>query len=266
MDTFLGIIIAFGALIGSLFMEGGSLGQLWGPSALLIVLGGVIGALFASFPLAQVTQIPRLFAIAFGGRSPHYADTIKLIVSFAEKARREGVLALENDAAQLEDPFMRKSFGMVVDGTDPELTRTVLETEIQSIEERHESNASIFEAAAGFAPTMGIIGTVMGLVKVLSNLTDTAALAENIAVAFIATLYGVGTANLIWLPIATKLKAKSRAEILERELMMEGALSILAGDSPSMVEDKLNAYLPPALRSSSHGTHGAAEAEGSVNA
>lgn len=248
MDTMIGLVIAFGALLGALLLEGGSPAELWGPSALLIVMGGVIGALVISFPLDQVKQLPKLIGLAFGKQETHYDETISTVISMSEKARREGVLALEPDLANIKDLFLRRAFNLVIDGTDPEMLKNVLETEITFVEERHEAGAAMFEAAGGFAPTMGIIGTVMGLVKVLGNLSDTASLAKNISVAFIATLYGVGTANLFWLPIAAKLKAKNKAEILGMELALEGALSVQAGENPNVLEQKLHAFLAPSKR------------------
>lgn len=264
MDTTIGLVIAFGALIGALLIEGGSPAELWGPSALLIVLGGVTGALFVSFPLDQVKQLPKLIKLAFAKQDVHYDETIRTVVSMSEKARREGVLALEPELANIKDPFLRRAFNLVVDGTDPEMLKNVLETEVTFVEERHEAGAALFEAAGGFAPTMGIIGTVMGLVKVLGNLSDTASLAKNISVAFIATLYGVGTANLFWLPIASKLKAKSKAEILGMELALEGALSVQAGENPNVLEQKLHAFLAPSMRTRKRGggTAGAEESTG----
>lgn len=261
MDTLIGLITAFGALTAALLLEGGRPSELWGPSAFLIVMGGVIGALFISFPIAEVAKIPKLIALAFRKQNTRYEEKIATVVNMSEKARRDGILSLEPELAKIDDDFLRRAFSMVVDGTDPDMLKNMLEIEITSVEQRHEAGAAMFEAAGGFAPTMGIIGTVMGLVKVLSSITDTASLAKNIAVAFIATFYGVATANLFWLPIASKLKVKSKAEILEMELAMEGALSVQAGENPHALEQKLNAFLPPSKRSSKWGAATAAAGE-----
>jgi chemotaxis protein MotA len=173
---------------------------------------------------------------------------LKLLVGFAERARREGLLALDEEVAELDDEFTRKGLQLVVDGTDPELVREILENEIDGMIGRHQAAVSPFEKAGGFAPTMGIIGTVMGLVHVLENLDAPATLGPAISGAFIATLYGVGSANVVFLPTANKLKSMSAEEIELRSMTLEGILSIQAGDNPRVVADKLLSFIPPAER------------------
>jgi chemotaxis protein MotA len=226
-----------------ILMEGGSLGMYVGPSAAAIILGGVIGTVFISFPLTTLLKIPSYLIVAITNRSYNMDGMITTLTSFAEKSRREGILALEAEIQNIDDDFFKKGIQLVVDGSEPELVRDIMGTNIAIMEERHHLGASVFEAAGGFAPTMGIIGTVLGLVNVLSNLSEPEKLGGAIALAFIATLYGIGLANVVFLPIAGKLKNKSKAEKMYRELMMEGILSLQAGDNPRIVEEKLKAFL-----------------------
>lgn len=248
LATILGIVIAIASLLVANILEGGHTSALLKGSAALIVFGGTIGATMTCFGLDELKSIGSLFKIAFTSQDYTPLKVIDIIVRFAEKARREGLLALEADIAEIDDEFLQKGIQLIVDGTDPELVRDILETELAYIEDRHHKAASIFEAAGGYAPTMGIIGTVMGLVHVLGNLSDPGNLGPAIATAFIATFYGVASANIIYLPIAAKLKNKSAREILVRELMMEGILSIQAGENPHIVKEKLKAFLSPNQR------------------
>jgi chemotaxis protein MotA len=175
-------------------------------------------------------------------------ELVSKLVKFAEKARREGLLALEAEVASAGDPFLQKGIQLVADGLDQETIKDMLETELDFVASRHASGAAMLDAAGGFAPTMGVLGTVMGLVTVLGNLSDPQSLGPAIAVAFLATLYGVGSANVIFLPMGQKLKRKSEEEMLLREVMIAGIISIQAGDNPQIVEEKLKAYLSPAIR------------------
>jgi chemotaxis protein MotA len=248
LATIIGLVLAWGAFFGSVIMEGGSLTQFMNPSALILVLGGTLGATIASFPLDQIMDLPKIVKNAFQHGEQDIGATIKQLVSFAERARREGLLALEDEAREIDDEFLKKGVQLAVDGTDPELVRVILETEIAYLGERHEVGANIFATMGGFAPTLGVIGTVAGLVHMLANLSDPGSMGPSIASAFIATLLGVSTANLIFLPISNKLKLRSKHELLTREVMMEGILSIQAGDNPRIVEEKLKSYLAPAIR------------------
>lgn len=245
ITTFIGLIAGFGAMIIGFTMEGGHLTALLAPTAAVIVLGGTIGATLVGFSLEELMTLPRIIKIIVTTQKYNPQATIQELTSLAEKARREGLLSLEQEAEGIQDKFMRQGLQLVVDGTDPQLTRSILETEIYAVEQRHRTGIGFFEQAGGYAPTMGIIGTVMGLVHVLGNLTEPDKLGPQIAVAFIATLYGVCTANLFWLPIATKLKNKSRKERLMREMVLEGILSIQAGESPMIIREKLSAFLKP---------------------
>ncbi|TVY09361.1 flagellar motor protein [Paenibacillus cremeus] len=243
LTTILGIVLGLAALVGGYMWDGGHLGALIVPSAMLIVFGGTFGAVAVSFPMSRLKELPKAFSMAFKETHRDPAAIIEEVVDMATVARREGVLALEQRAQEHPNQFLRDGLMMVVDGTDPELTRQILELEMDAIEHHHEGWAKIFEAGGGFAPTMGIIGTVMGLIHVLGNLSDPSSLGPAIAVAFTATLYGVSSANVIYLPIASKIKIRSKEQISEMELMLEGILALQAGENPQLIKKKLNSFL-----------------------
>jgi chemotaxis protein MotA len=217
-------------------------------AAFVIVMGGTIAAALTSFPQDVFMKLPALLMKSMGPAMSAGPDLVALFLRLAEKARRQGLLALEDEAVNIKDEFLRKGIMLVVDGTDPEVVRGVLEIDSAVLEERHKAGYELLDAMGGYAPTMGIIGTVMGLVSVLSDLRDVNKLGPAIAVAFIATLYGVSTANLLWLPLGSKLKRKSASEVAAREMMLEGILSIQAGDNPRIVQEKLAGYLAPRVR------------------
>ncbi|WP_018132060.1 flagellar motor protein [Effusibacillus pohliae] len=264
ITTILGLILGVGFLTGAFVLEGGHIGSLFQGTAAMIVIGGTLAALMVSTPLEQLKQLPKILKIAFTHKPKDPLDVIDELVSLATIARREGILALEEKIESYDDDFFKNGIRLVVDGVDPELVRSIMETELSFIEDRHSKGAALFEQAGGFAPTMGIIGTVMGLVHVLSNLEDASKLGPSIAVAFIATLYGVASANVVWLPIANKLKVRSKQEILIRELMIEGILSIQAGENPSILGQKLKVFLAPANREKKEETAGREVGEADV--
>lgn len=243
LATLLGLIIGLGALIGGFLWDGGHLSSLVIPSAILIVFGGTIGAVVVSFPGSVLKKIPKALGIAFKPANTNPIETIDDIVDMATIARREGVLALEQRAQEHPNEFLRDGLMMVVDGTDPELTRQILELEMDSIEQQNEGMTKMFESAGGYSPTMGIIGTVMGLIHVLGNLEDPSALGPAIAVAFTATLYGVMAANVIYLPIGNKIRIRSKEQISQMELMLEGILALQAGENPQLIKKKLTSFL-----------------------
>lgn len=246
--TILGLALGLTALLLSVVLEGGHIASLFSLPAFVLVFGGTIGATAVCFTLEELKSVPALLRIAFKEEKYDTGQLIATLVGFAEKARREGLLALEEDLAGIEDNFLQKGMQLVIDGTDAELVRSIMETELTFIQERHHKAASIFETAGGYAPTMGIIGTVMGLVHVLGNLTDTESLGPAIATAFIATLYGVASANIFFLPIGAKLKNRSSRQVLFHEVTLEGILSVQAGDNPRIVAEKLAAFLAPKQR------------------
>jgi chemotaxis protein MotA len=232
----------------ALMMDGGHLKDLLIPSAFVIVVGGTLGATIVSFPLRQLRGLPAIIRNAFYSTETDLRDIIDLMVDFARIARKQGILELETAASGIDDKFLRTGVQLVVDGVPSEMVREILETEIVSLQERHKVGESIFATMGGFAPTLGIIGTVMGLIHMLSNLDQPGKMGPAIASAFVATLYGVALANLVFLPISSKLKSRTAEEIIAYDMMVEGVLSIQAGDSPRMVEAKMLAFLPPKLR------------------
>ncbi len=248
--TVFGLVVGISSLFLSIGIESGIGGvkALFNIPALIIVFGGTIGATMIGYAMRDLSSIGNLFRVAFVPRKSDREKTLRLLVGFAETARREGLLSLEEKLEGLDNKFLEKGIRLIVDGTDPELIRSMLETELSLVEQRHKSRAGIFEAAGGFAPTMGIIGTVMGLVNALGAMADVSELSKSIASAFTATFYGVSTANLIWLPLAAKLKRVSHDEIIEGEMMLEGMLSILHGENPRIIEEKLMVFLEPEQR------------------
>jgi chemotaxis protein MotA len=246
--TAIGIGVATGGILISAIMGGTSPAAFIDIPALLIIFCGTGGVTLASCGMPAMKRIPALYKLVFGPPEYDLNGRAKLLVSFAEQARREGLLALDAQTAEIDDEFTRKGLQLVVDGSDPELVREVLEAEIDGMMARHAEGASPFEKAGGFAPTMGIIGTVMGLVHVLQNLAAPSTLGPAISGAFIATLMGVGSANVIYLPIANRLKALSAQEVELRSLTLEGILSVQAGDNPRVVAEKLGSYVPPSER------------------
>lgn len=246
--TVIGLVLAVVGLIGGFTMDGGALSSLFQPSAAVIVFGGTIGATLLSSRMKSFATVGKYLRIAFFSKMKDPHITINTLVEMAVTARREGILALEEQVEGFDDLFLKNGVRLIVDGVDPELVKQMLETEILYVEQRHEAGANLFEAAGGFAPTMGIIGTVMGLIKVLGNLTDVTKLGPEIAIAFTATLYGVASANVLWMPIANKLKARSEDEILDREMTLEGILSIQAGENPNVLRQKLLSFLASSQR------------------
>jgi chemotaxis protein MotA len=243
LTTILGIVLGIAGLVGGFMWDGGHLGSLIVPSAMLIVFGGTFGATAAGFPGSVLKELPKALAIAFKQQKRDPVVIIDEIVEMASIARREGVLALEQRAQEHPNPFLKDGLLMVVDGTDPELTRQILELEMDAVEQKNEVYAKVFEAAGGFAPTMGIIGTVMGLIHVLGNLSDPSSLGPAIAVAFTATLYGVMSANMIYFPISNKIKYRTKEIVSEMELMLEGILALQAGENPQLIKKKLTSFL-----------------------
>jgi chemotaxis protein MotA len=260
--TIIGLVLGIVAVFAALFMEGGNPAAFIIPSPIVLVVLGTLGVTMASTGLSATLRIPTLWIKALTGAPPDRPEAIKTLVRMAERARREGLLALEEEAQGVEDPFLAKGLRLVVDGTDPELVKDILDLDVESMAGRHHENASLFTHASGFAPTIGIIGTVMGLVHVLENLSNPASLGPAISAAFIATFLGVASANLCYLPVANKLKELSTQEADARTMMIEGILSIQAGDNPRIVEEKLKTFLEPGERKHFEEEGGAHDAGG----
>lgn len=248
LSTIIGLLVGFGMILLGDIIEGGNPMELLLLPPLLIVLGGSMGALIVSNTMADIKRIPQLFKEAFTMTKSTKLDLINFFVKLSQLARSEGLLSLEGALESGEygkeiDPIIVKGIKLVVDGTQPELVKDVLETEVYVLSEYRKVGASMFEAAGGFSPTMGIVGTVMGLVKVLGNLSNAEELAPAIASAFIATLYGIALANLLFIPIGAKLKGKAKKEKMEKEFMIEGIMSIQAGENPTVLREKLMSFL-----------------------
>ncbi len=246
MTGIIGIVVGLVSLILAFVLEGGAIGSLFQPTALLIVFGGTFGAIIASFSQDELKNIGKILKVAFTPRKNNTHELITELKELSIQTRKHGLLSLESNisGSQSIDPFILKGLRMMVDGIEPDIIRTTLELKTENMYERHLNNASIFEAAGGFAPTMGIIGTVLGLVHILGNLSgDPGSLAPLIATAFIATLYGVASANVLWIPIANKLKQLNKQDMLEKELIIEGILLIQSGANPNVIEEQLKSFL-----------------------
>ncbi|MDE3075802.1 MAG: flagellar motor protein [Chloroflexota bacterium] len=258
-STVIGLVLALLALLIPINLDLGGLSHGFiSPEALIIIGFGTIGAGFISQPMDAMKNLGKLIRKSMRKSDEPNHELITRLVSLAEKARREGLLSLEEDTAQLGDPFLQKGMQLVIDGTDPELVRQVLEIDLALMEKRHETGFGAFEAMGGFAPTFGIMGTVLGLVKVLANLADPSTLGPAISTAFLATFYGISSANVFWLPIAAKLRKKSEEEARFRQVMLDGILSIQAGDNPRIIQEKLEGFLAPKERGGEAGGAGGA--------
>jgi chemotaxis protein MotA len=245
VSVLVGLLVGFLSLIVAFVLEGGHVGSLLQPTAAMIVFGGTIGSIVISTPPEDLRRLPGILKVVFRKNEKDLMKLISYFKNLTVMSRKEGLLTLEKEVpnAAVIDPFIAKGLGMAVDGVEPQKVKEILENQIYLTFERHKAGIAIFDAAGGFAPTMGVIGTVMGLVHVLSNLDDPKSLGPKIAVAFIATLYGVGTANLMWLPIANKLKAVNKKENIEKEMIMEALLAIQEGMNPNTLEEKLKTFL-----------------------
>lgn len=228
--------------------SGGNIGAYIDVPSLMITIGGAVGATVISNPGGRLKAIGGCLKNVFTFQEPDLVGMVQMIVSFAEKARREGLLSLEADVAEVDSEFMRKAIQLVVDGTDPELVRAILDTEIGNFEDRHSANKMVFDNLAEFGPSFGMIGTLIGLIAMLGNLADVSALGPGMAVALITTMYGSMLANMFAIPTSKKLAARSGQEVKSMELMVEGILAIQAGENPRIVEEKLKVYMPPAMR------------------
>jgi chemotaxis protein MotA len=242
-STFGGLLLALGGILAGLLIEGGKIGQIVQPTAAMIVLGGTIGAVMVQFPLNVVLAAAKGLMRVFFAKSTDPSELIKELVGYANKARKDGIVSLDAELPNIHDPFLKKSLMLAVDGTEPQELRKMMELELDNKEEAEERVPQVFESAGGFAPTIGIIGAVLGLIQVMQHLENIDEVGKGIAVAFVATIYGVGSANLFFLPSAGKLKIRMREEHVLREMTLEGVISILEGMNTRMLETKLRGYL-----------------------
>ncbi len=238
-----GLALGMVAIIGGQYLEGGHIGSLVQPTALLIVLGGTLGAVLLQSPIHVFKRGIRMAKWVWVPPVIEQKRQIDQIVNWSHLSRREGLLALENFIPGIKDDFARKGLQLLVDGAEPERIRELLEVDINTFEEEWRQSARIWDAAGGYSPTIGILGAVMGLIHVMENLSDPTKLGAGIAVAFVATIYGVGLANLIYLPIAGKLKYYISRMVAAREMMVDGLVGIAVGDNPRIIEGRLKGYL-----------------------
>jgi len=252
LATLVGFVLATGLIVWGI-TQTGVLGSFVDPPSLAIVFGGALAATLISYPLKVVINSIKVVKNAFMEKEISLNDLIIEIVAMANIARKEGLLALEESAEKSENEFLKKGIMLVVDGTDPELVRNVMETELNFIEERHGVGISVMETMSGFSPGFGMIGTLIGLINMMKDLSNPDSIGPNMSVALVTTFYGSLFANFIFQPLANKLKYRSKQEILSKEMMIEGLLSTQAGENPRIIEEKLKTFVPPADRQESDG-------------
>lgn len=243
LTTLVGLLLGFGAILAAMVMEGGNLGSLIQAPAFVLIVGGTLGASIIGTRGKDLRSVPKALGSAFVRKEQDPYELIDRLVQMAERARREGLLALQDDVATLGNPLLVRGVQMIVDGTDPEVVKATMETQVELDEHRKLASASFFDSAGAYAPTIGIIGTVMGMVNVLSNLSNPEALAHSIAMAFLATLYGILTANLLWLPLGKKIKENISYEALLGKMCVAGVTGLQTGEAPRSLREKLEAYI-----------------------
>lgn len=241
--TLIGLVLGFAAIIGGQVLEGGSLHSIMQFTAAVIVLGGTFGAVFVSYPFQDVMEGFRGVRKVLKEPPQDPFQIIQQIVTYANKARREGILSLEKEIKNIRDPFLAKALTMSVDGIEPHVIREAMESELEYLNEYGKVSSKVWRAAGGYAPTIGILGAVLGLIHVMENLSDPSKLGAGIAVAFVATVYGVGSANLLFLPMATKLEVRNRQVMILNEMILEGVVALSTGENPRLIEEKLTSFL-----------------------
>ncbi len=248
-STVIGLIAGFISVFVGMILKGAPLTALNNPAAFLIIIGGTFACIFNAFPMETIVKLPKLFKILFrADNDGSKVEMVKLFVELSQLARREGILALEGRVADIEDPFFRNGLSMVIDGMDPDFVSDVLDAELAIIEERHSEARSLLTQAGTYAPTLGVLGAVVGLIAALADLSDVNKLGHAISAAFVATILGIFTGYVIWLPFANKLKVKSANEIAHKRMIIEGILSLQAGDSPTAIQAKLTVFIPQSER------------------
>lgn len=252
ITSLIGLILGMAAVFGGAMLEGLPISAIVQPTAFIIVFGGALGAIMLQSSGGDMMHALKGLPVIFLGAKDKPKEVAEMLVNMALKARKEGILALQNDIGQISDPFLKKGLEMMTDGTDPHLLRDLLETELSIFEEEVGHASKVWEGAGAYTPTVGIIGAVLGLIHVMQNLNDPSKLGGGIAVAFVATVYGVAGANLLFIPMGGKLKGNSRITISTRTMMIEGVLAIQAGESPNFIAEKLKIF---------YGGHGGDHAE-----
>jgi chemotaxis protein MotA len=241
--TLIGLVMGLGAIVGGQALEGGSLHSIIQVTAAIIVFGGTFGAVFLSYPFQNVMGAFRDIQIIIREPVKDPLEIISQITKYANKARKEGILSLEKEIKSIRDPFLIKALTMAVDGIEPNTVREAMGTELEYLDEHGKVNSKVFKSAGGYAPTIGILGAVLGLIHVMENLNDPSKLGAGIAVAFVATVYGVGSANLLFLPVATKMEMRHRHDMIINEMILEGVVSVATGENPRLIEEKLNSFI-----------------------
>lgn len=251
--SILGLVICFAMFLVGVATSGGlqSIGSYWDLPSVFITFGGSFAAVLASNSMQSFISGLKSFALVLKVPQNNTTEMIQNIIELSNVARKEGLLSLEEAAGDLEDPFLKKGILLIVDGTDPELVRAIMETELVSMDSRHKARIGFWENVGAMGPAWGMIGTLVGLVNMLNNMQDANAIGPNMAVALITTLYGSLLANWICAPVANKLKSHNEMEMMQKEIMIEGLLSIQAGENPRVIEEKLKSFISPAERSSS---------------
>ncbi|MFZ3589554.1 flagellar motor stator protein MotA [Bacillus sp. DJP31] len=243
--TIIGIFLGLAAVLVGMYFKHVHFGVLLNPAAFFIIIVGTAGTIAIGFPGHELKRIPKLFGVLFKtSNTVHVSELIPTFTNWANIARKEGLLALEAQLNEVNEPFLKNGLGLAIDGQSPEFIRDVMNEEVEAMEERHLSGAAIFSQAGTYAPTLGVLGAVVGLIAALGNMADIDALGQAIAAAFVATLLGIFTGYVLWHPFANKLKRKSKEEAHVKRVMIEGVLSVLDGQSPTMLEQKLASYLP----------------------
>ena len=247
--TIIGSFLGWLLIIGAIFIGPVSMKSYLDVPSVLIVFGGAFGATLVGFPISRIKQLPSVAMKAITVKETSPKELIETIVGYAEVARRDGILSLESLTAEMDDQFIVRGIQMAVDGTDPELIEQIMEAELDNQMVRHATGKALFEALGRYAPAFGMIGTLIGLVAMLANMSDPAAIGKGMAAALLTTLYGACVANLMFLPVADKLAQRASDEVLIKTIIIQGVMSIQSGDNPRIVEQKLLTFIPPSSRS-----------------
>lgn len=249
ISTVVGLIIGFVSLLLGMYFKGVTPDALINPAAILIIIAGTISTVIIAFPLNELKRIPSLFSVLFKEQKLHSdEELIKMFSEWADVARREGLLSLESKASDIDDSFLKNGLNLAIDGQNADYIRDVLTEEVDAMSERHASGALIFSQAGTYAPTLGVLGAVVGLIAALKDMNDIDALGIAISAAFVATLLGIFTGYVMWHPFANKLKRKSAVEVQQKMMIIEGILSVLEGEAPRVIEQKLASFLPASKR------------------
>ncbi len=249
ISTVVGLVVGFISLLLGMSLKGVTPDALINPAALLIIIAGTIGTVIIAFPMDELKRIPSLFGVLFKEQKLQSdEELIKMFSEWADVARREGLLSLESKASEIDDPFLKNGLNLAIDGQNADYIRDVLTEEVDAMSERHASGALIFTQAGTYAPTLGVLGAVVGLIAALKDMNDIDALGLAISAAFVATLLGIFTGYVMWHPFANKLKRKSSVEVQQKMMIIEGILSVLEGEAPRVIEQKLASFLPASKR------------------